>query len=131
MVLSLLFLALSPIQPAHADMEWSMKKQLDIGAAPRDVAASADGNTIFILVPGEIIVYSPADDKEIKRIPVEETYDRLTHSEKDNTLILSDSSGMKLMILELEIVYDISIADLPVKGPEDAPVTISVFNDYQ
>lgn len=130
-LLGLLIFVLSTFQPVHADLEWSMKKQLDLGATPLDIATSADGTMIFILVPGEILIYSIPEDKEIKRIPVEETFDSLTHSAKDNSLILSDSSGMKLMIIELENVFDISISDLPQKGAENAPVTISVFNDYQ
>jgi hypothetical protein len=118
-----------PIFPA--DFEWTVTKELKLEASPLDVAPSADGQWIFILAPGEILVYSVKEDKVVKHIPLDKAFDRVIHSARDNTLILSSQTGQALEIIQLEPVYRIDVSDLPFKGPERAPVTIVVFSEYQ
>jgi hypothetical protein len=55
----------------------------------------------------------------------------LAYSPKENELVLTSTAGKKLQIIRLDPVYDIDISGLPFKGPENAPVTIAVFSDYQ
>jgi len=115
----------------HADVDWAMKKQVSLSARPLDIAASEDGQLIFVLVPEEILVYSIPEDKVTNRIPVGKVFDRLTYSPKTSVLILSSSSAKTLKIIQVEPVYDIALSGLPFKGPADAPITIAVFSDYQ
>jgi len=118
-------------QLVHAEVDWTTKKQLSLGAQPLDIASSADGELIFILVPGEILVYSISEDKVTNRIPVDKAFDRLTHAAKANALIVTSSSAKTLKIIQVEIIHDIALSGLPVRGPADAPITIAVFSDYQ
>jgi len=113
------------------DVEWRIKKELNLEASPLDVFTSADGQWIYILVPGEVLVYSVSEDKVVNRIPVDKAFDRLTHSAKTNTLVLSSQSGRILKIIQLEVIHKIDISGLPFKGSENAPVTMAVFSDYQ
>jgi hypothetical protein len=62
---------------------------------------------------------------------VDGQFDRLAHSPKDNTVVLSSSSGRSLKFIELELVYEFDVSELPFKGLENAPVTVAVFGDYQ
>ncbi len=114
-----------------ANVEWTPKKALELGASTLDIATSADGRWIFILAPGEILVYSVPEEKVVNRIPVDKAFDRLTHSPKTNTIILGSGTEKTLKIIELEVIHNIAISGLPIKGPEDAPVIIAVFGDYQ
>ena len=118
-------------QLVHADIDWSIIKELNLGAQPLDIAASGDGQLIFVLVPGEILVYSISDDKVTDRIPVGKVFDRLTHCARTNRLILTGSSAQALTMIQVEIIHDIALSGLPVRGSEHAPVTIAVFSDYQ
>jgi len=114
-----------------AEVEWTIKKQLNLEAPPLDIFPSADGQWIFILAPGEVLVYSIAEDKVMNRIPVDKAFDRLTYSAKSNTLVLSSRSEKILKIIRLEVIYKIDISQLPFKGPKHARVTIAIFSDYQ
>jgi hypothetical protein len=134
-ILSLLFILVAClsqlVSPCYADIEWNIKKQLSLDAAPIDVVSSPDGQWIYVLASGEILVYSVSEDKVVNRIPVDKSFDRIAHSAPDNTLIVTSSSGKTLKLIQLEVVYKFDLAGLPFKGPEKAPVTIAVFSDYQ
>ena len=113
------------------DLDWTTKKQLDLKGPTLDVAQSTDGDWVFILTQGEILVYSVAEGRVINHIPVDRVFDRVTHFASNNTLILTSRSKNTLKIIQLETIHDFDFTALPFKGPENAPVTLAVFGDYQ
>ena len=114
-----------------AEIEWKIRKQVPLTAAPLDNAVSLDGRMLYILSAGEIMVYSLTQDKTISTIPVDSDYNRIAVSPRGNSLILTSSADKSLKIIDLEFIYNIDISNLPLKGPANAPVTIAVFSDYQ
>ncbi len=116
---------------AYGDMEWTIKTQVNLSGPPLDVSESADGKWLFILIPGEVVIYSIDEERVEKRIPVDKGFDSLTHSPRHNTLILTSHSAKAVQVIQLEMVHEIDISGLPFKGQNNAPVTIAVFSDYQ
>lgn len=114
-----------------ADLEWTVRKELNLKAPSLDISASIDGKWIFILTPGEVLVYSVTEDRLLKGIPVDKAFDRLMYSARDNALILTSRSKTSLRIIQLEPIHEFDMSGLPLKGPERAPITIAVFSDYQ
>jgi len=114
-----------------ADVDWTEKTELNLEASPLDIVASSDGEWLFVLTPGQLLVYAGPENKLLKKIPVHAQFDRLAHSAKDNTLVLCSSSGKSLKFIELELVHEFDVSGLPFKGPENAGVIMAVFGDYQ
>jgi hypothetical protein len=130
-LLTLMISWISVPQVFAADLELTERKQLKLDVSPLDTATSADGQWLFILTPGEIIVYSAFEEKISKGIPIDKGFDSLTYSARDNTLILSSRSEKAVKIIQLELIHQFDISGLPFQGPENAPVTMAVFGDYQ
>ena len=82
-------------------------------------------------VPGELLVYSIPEDKVAGRMSVDKAFDKLTYSAADDTVILSSSTAKTLKFIQMDVVHKFSLAGVPFKGPENAPVTVVVFSDYQ
>ena len=118
-------------QNLYADIDWTIIKQFDLSSKPLDVTTSDDGLMIFVLTEGEIIVYSPAKDDILKRIPVDQNFDNIEYSTRGSTLVLTSSAMNMLKIIRVDKIHPIDITGLAIKGPENAPVTIAVFDDYQ
>ena len=118
-------------QVVQADLEWRIIKDLDLKATPLDVVSSADGRRLFILTPGEILVYSFPDGKLTDRIPVDKDFDKIASLPRDDILTITSSTKKALQLILLETVYKIDVTGSPFKGPKEALVTIVVFDDYQ
>jgi hypothetical protein len=128
--LMLIICYIFPVQ-GYAELEWSERKQLKLDDAPLDVVQSDDGQWIFILSRGKVLVYTSPEDKVSQIIPVAEGYDSLSYSDPNKRLVLSNSSQNLVKIIQLEVVHKIEVSGLPFRGAQNAPVTIAVFSDYQ
>jgi len=131
-----LFLVIAAIwilasQTVYADVDWTVLKQVELAAEPLDIAPSVDGKLIYILSPGEVLIYSIAQNQVIDKIPVDKSFDKMSFSEKNSALILSGSSSKTLKLIRVEQRHDIEVSGRPFKGPANALVTIAVFDDYQ
>ena len=106
-------------------------KQLSTDKSPLDVEATPDGKLMFILVPGEVLIFTNLGDRPVNRIAVGEQFNRMTFVEKLDMLVLSSETGKKVEMVRVDLINEISIEGSPYLGRADALVTIAVFDDYQ
>jgi len=128
---ALVFFSFTTPPLVQADVEWSLTNQIKLDVTPLDLASSPDGRWMYILAPGEIDVYSVFDGAVVKRIPIERSYDRIVYAAPTSSLLASSSSGKSIKIIRLDLISTFDFAGLASKGPANAPVTITVFSDYQ
>ena len=116
---------------ASDNVEMNVYKTLQLEETPIDVAVSPDGRRIFILTDrGEVVVYSSAAKVEA-RIDVGQHVDQIKPGPGGESLILKSSKNKTVQIVTIDFIQKINISGSPFKGPEDAPVVIAVFDDYQ
>ena len=118
-------------QIVQAAMEWTIIKDLDLKTKPLDIAPSMDGKWLFILTPGEILVFSIQEGTINDRIPVDKDFDRIAPLLRPDLLTLTSGTKKTLQVVRFETIYKIDLTGLPFKGPQEASVTIAVFDDYQ
>jgi len=129
-ILAILAAVAAP-QGSHAKVEGQVLKELPLSAAPLDVTASADGRWTFILLPGgEVRVYSEAGEPQ-GSLEVGPRAEHISSSPQGDRLFVTSRGPDELSIVSVDFVYPIDVAGSPVKGPDDAPVVVAVFSDFQ
>jgi len=115
----------------QAEVEWKVFKSLDLKATPLDVAPSMDGQRLFVLTAGEVLIYLIPEGRITDRIPVDKDFDRIVSLPRGDALSISSSKKKLLQVVLFENIYKIDVSGLPFKGPRDAPVTVVIYDDYQ
>lgn len=116
---------------AHSSVDWALRKTLEIGETPLDVAASYDGRFTFVLGDkGNVLIFS-IDGKLEDKIFVGKDADRIEVSPRGDLLYVNNRKDKTVKMLSLQFVKKVDISGSPFKGPENAPVVITVFNDFQ
>ena len=110
--------------------DWRLIKDVNLNDPPVDIVTTQDGSYIFILTAKAILVYSRRDDKITNRIPVDKAYDKITFSKARNEFVLTSAASKSLSIIKIYPIAQINIDGLPFLGPQNAPVTVVVFDDY-
>ena len=116
---------------ATVGVDTTLLKQLAIDKPPLDVETSTDGKLMFVLVPGEVLIYSDLGGQPINRIAVDNSFDSMAFAEKLDLLILSSNSNQKVDMVRIDLINQVNTDGSPYKGKADATVTIAVFDDYQ
>ena len=116
---------------ASGNVEWNVYKTLQLEETPIDVAVSPDGRRIFVLTEkGQVLIYSSTNKMEAK-IDVGKHVDQIKLGPRGETLILRSGKNKTVELVTLDFIQKINITGSPFKGPQDAPVVIAVFDDFQ
>jgi len=116
---------------AHSAVEWKIQKTLKTDSVPLDVTVSQNGRSIFILTEeGDVLIY----DREgtlTDTIKVGTHVDQIRIGPRDELLFATSRQNKSVEVIELDYIYTIDTAGSPFKGPQEAPVVITVFSDFQ
>ena len=127
-LLSYLFATASQV---HATVEWSIQNTLKTMAHPIDVAVFPDGRSIFVLTDdGNVRIYDE-QGKLTDTIGVGSHVDQIKIDPQGELLFATSRQNKTVEVIRLDFVRDINITGAPFKGPQDAPVIITVFSDFQ
>lgn len=116
---------------AHAGFELQGQRTIDLKTSPVDIAVSQDGKWTFILTSEGKVQVLTMGGKLVQTLEGGEGFNRIEFSQLGNRLLLSSTRNKAIKILSLDLVHIFDITGSPYKGPENAPVLIAVFNDFQ
>ncbi len=79
---------------------------------------------------GNISVY----DREgglLNKIHVGDQVDQIRMAPQGDRIFLSSRLKKTIQVIDLDFFVEINTADAPAKGPQNAPVVLAVFSDFQ
>ncbi|MCG6983308.1 MAG: hypothetical protein LJE88_18050 [Deltaproteobacteria bacterium] len=126
---AILLLTLSAM--ANGAVEGEVKKTLNLESPPLDLAASLNGQYIYVLTAQKNILVYSVEGKLEGKIPVESQVDSIKVGPWEDVILLTSKKNKQVQILLLDFIKDIDLSHSPFKGPADAPVEIAVFSDFQ
>jgi DNA-binding beta-propeller fold protein YncE len=125
----LLFLIVSP--QVFATIEWSIQNSVETDSIPIDVAVSPDGRSVFVLTEdGKILIYNRFG-KLTDSIEVGMHVDQIRIGPRGERIFASSRKNKTIEIIAFDFIHKINIEGSPAKGPDDSPVIIAVFSDFQ
>jgi hypothetical protein len=117
--------------PCMAAVEMQVLKTLKLASPPVDMAMSADGKWVFTLTKeGTVEVYT-LDGKLTETLNVGPGIDQIEAGPREDIIVVKSTLDQTVQVLTIEFVQSIDITGSPFKGPEDAPVVVVVFSDFQ
>jgi len=116
---------------AYAELEKNMVKRQPLGTAPVDIAQSVSDGRLFVLLDGgDVQIFSPDGQKQ-ELFNVGSDVTSLEVSPDGQRLYLGNTKSNELQFVEISFVQQLPVNNSAVKGAKNAPVTITVFDDFQ
>lgn len=134
--LPMIFASMILVAPCQAGVDWEISNTLKTPTAPLDVAASLDGKWTFVLAEGgKLLVYSDKGALE-EAISVDPAMDHIASSGLQaanipDRVYLSSGKNKTVQTVSLDFSVPINIQGAPFLGPENAPVVIVAFSDFE
>lgn len=114
-----------------AEIRVSGEKIIRLSSPPADLAVSMNGNWIYALThEGDLLVYS-GEGNLAGSIPLGEPKSRIRVGAKEDVLLLVNPGKKSVRVVTLDFVKEIRSEGCPFKGPQDAPVVITEFTEFQ
>lgn len=119
------------VSVGSATLEWEILSTLKLDSPPLDMAVAPDGKSVYILTHnGEIQVYD-LDGRLTDKIEIQEPADQIKLGPGGDQLFVTDRQNKIVKVIQLEFIKQITINGSPFKGPENAPVVIADFSDFE
>ncbi|PID75558.1 MAG: hypothetical protein CSA20_04550 [Deltaproteobacteria bacterium] len=112
-------------------VEWQEIMTWDVGAKSLDMVHSLDGKFVFFLTEdGQVKIFDQIGQLQ-GEIPVGPDVSAIDISPLGEMLYLVDNTKGTFTAVSVAFVYEIDTEGAPFKGPADAPVTLTLFTDFQ
>jgi len=129
--LTVLFSVVAFQRVCLAEVDWSVLRTFNLEEPPLDVAFSGNRNHIYVLNnKGQILIFNTSGSL-LDKIEVGPDIDRMQLVQGSDVVFLTSRKNKTIQIVQLDFVQKINIAGSPYMGPDNAPVVIAVFSEFQ
>ena len=116
---------------AGAELQKDLVKRVPLGKKPLDMAQSVrDGRLFVLLEGGDVQILSP-EGQVLQRFKVSAGATSLEIFPDGQRIYLGDANGNEVHIYILSLVSQLPVGASATKGAKNAPVTITIFDDFQ
>lgn len=112
-------------------LEWEVQRQWKLPESPIDVVHSLDGKYVFILTQNQMVYIYTSEGKLEGSVPVDKGVTAIDIAPRAESLYLIDQEKNSFTALSIDFIRDINTAGSPFLGPENAPVTVALFTDFE
>lgn len=112
-------------------VEWKVTSQWPTGDTSLDMVHSLDGKFVYILTDKSQVKIFDNMGKLQGAIPVSSSVSSIEIAPRGEQLYLIDNSLNQFQAISVAFVHTIDTANSPFEGPADAPVTLTLFTDFQ
>lgn len=129
--LLILLIVVSGWQPCRAEVDLETLHRLPLQGEPLDVAVSEDGLWVYVLTAdARLHIFSP--DGEAKgTAAVPEGVRRIAGAPAEDAVLLTNPALKTVEMVRVNLAHTFSSEGSPTLGPPDAPVTLTLFTDFE
>jgi protein-disulfide isomerase len=126
-----LLLLVGLVGPVQAEVDWQVLRNIEVGAEVRDMAISAEGRWIYVLTASdEIRIYSSGGILK-GAMPIAPGYTQIKAGPREDILLVANKDNQRVQLVSVNPINRFDLSQAPTKGPAGAPVTITVFSDFE
>jgi thiol-disulfide isomerase/thioredoxin len=112
-------------------VEWALQQSWPADIKVLDMVQSLDGNYVFFLSDRNEVQIFDNQGQIQGSIPVAPGVSAIDISPQGDILYLFDNDGKSFSSVSVAFVVDVDITGAPFKGPANAPVTLTLFTDFE
>ncbi len=112
-------------------VEWKVQQTWPIAGKTLAMVNSLDGKFVFLLNDKQQVQIFNTQGQLQGSIPVDAGVSAIDISPQGELLYLINNTSQSFTAVAVSFVIDIDTAGVPFKGPADAPVTMTLFTDFE
>ena len=117
--------------PVYSAVETETVKTFEAAGEALDTTVSGDGKYFYVLFKEGVVGIFPTNGGPKEEIRIEGKADKIAATQSGDALFLTDSETGTTQLVSVSFVQKFDVEGSPFKGPENAPVAIVVFSDFQ
>lgn len=112
-------------------VEWNLVSEWAVGGKTLDMVHSLDGKYIYVLTDKSQVQVFDSTGKLQGAIPVTQGVSAIDIAPQGERLYLIDNDNNQFKAVSVAFVHDIDTKGSPFEGPADAPITLTLFTDFE
>lgn len=118
-------------QPCSAEVDLEVLGNIAVDATPVDVAVSEAGRWIYVLT-GDARLHIYSQKGALKgTVAVPPGSQRIVSGPGDDILFVTNTENRTVQAVRVNLQHEFTSAQSPTKGPAEAPVTLTLFTDFE
>jgi protein-disulfide isomerase len=123
--------SLAAAQPAPTGLIFEQTSQWQLPQKPLDLVQSVDGKFLFVLTDQQSVLIYETSGQFKGSVPVDKGVSAIDTDARGENILLINNENNTFSSIAIDFVVDIDIDGSPTKGNPEAPVTLTVFTDFE